>query len=178
MMLLRKASLIGWGPRGYSGATCTLALCARGLLHTANIGDSRTGKVMIHSWCCRTCTVLGTMFLHWAFLHSVDSVLNFARFYNKVSHPSFIATRLRMILGTYSTGDEAIEHRILTREPCPDGDLIWGKLVGPKMPQVKVFGPAWTSTLLLLSNIHSLLTANLWYKLRMPTMKWNHSRND
>ena len=64
------------------------------------------------------------MFLHCAFLHSVDSVLNFARFYNKVSHPSFIATRLRMILGTYSTGDEAIEHRILTREPCPDGDLI------------------------------------------------------
>ena len=44
MILLRKASLIGWGPRGYSGATCTLALCARGLLHTANIGDSRMGN--------------------------------------------------------------------------------------------------------------------------------------
>lgn len=64
--LMQKASLIGWGPRGYSGATCTLALCARGLLHTANIGDSR------------------------------------------------------MILGTYSTGDEAIEHRILTRDHKPE----------------------------------------------------------
>ena len=38
---LRKASDTGWGPRGYSGATCTLAFCARGLLHCANVGDSR-----------------------------------------------------------------------------------------------------------------------------------------
>lgn len=39
--LMQKASTTGWGPRGYSGATCSMAMCARGLLHTANIGDSR-----------------------------------------------------------------------------------------------------------------------------------------
>ncbi|CAK9048486.1 unnamed protein product [Durusdinium trenchii] len=39
--LMQKASSSGWGPRSYSGATCTFALGARGLLHTANIGDSR-----------------------------------------------------------------------------------------------------------------------------------------
>ena len=39
--LMQKASETGWGPRGYSGATCTLAFCAHGLLHTANVGDSR-----------------------------------------------------------------------------------------------------------------------------------------
>ena len=39
--LMQKASDTGWGPRGYSGATCTLAFCAHGLLHTANVGDSR-----------------------------------------------------------------------------------------------------------------------------------------
>lgn len=64
--LMQKASLMGWGPRGYSGATCTLSLCARGLLHTANVGDSR------------------------------------------------------MVLGTYSTSSDDIEHRILTRDHKPE----------------------------------------------------------
>ena len=42
--LMQRASS-GWGPRGYSGATCSMALCARKLLHTANIGDSRCGHL-------------------------------------------------------------------------------------------------------------------------------------
>eukprot|EP00913_Durusdinium_trenchii_P014216 g13342.t1 len=42
--LMQKASSSGWGPRSYSGATCTFALGARGLLHTANIGDSRPSE--------------------------------------------------------------------------------------------------------------------------------------